>query len=241
MKKIEKLEDMFRSLIKSMREQLDAKNKDVADVHDTLLALPPSLSVVYSPYLEEKFHSLEKCETQREFFFKLNTCWNFIDCDLLKHIINKHGDDELKSKMENYLSELQDFRNSTTVYQLIKTWEPIYGPSSIPKGYKEFVMQLNQDPKECTIQELESLRKDTSRSICNAPLSIAAMILYEISGGSVTVVWIVAEKVIDMLSSSITQLIDFKLIKRYEIVCMALDGCVFYPLNTLQVKFKSLN
>lgn len=238
---IKVLYEKFRSLIKSIRSQLESQKKSIDEVHDTLLMLPQPLHKVYSPMLNEKFHSLEKCGSHREFFFKLQDCWNFIDFDLLEIIINDHGSDKLKADMKKYLKELSKFCKSTSVYQLINMWKPKYELSDIPDNHRKYVAQLDQNPETCTIQELESLRNDTTSPICCAQLSKAALIFFTFSGGSVTVVWIIEERAIDMLSSCITQLLNTNDVKffsqyinRYKILLLLLDDFMLFPHNCIE-------
>lgn len=230
---IETLHDKFHALIKDLRERLDSEKKKIADVHDTLLSLPPHLNIVYLPVLEGMLHSLEKCESHRDFFLKLNTCWNFIDFELLERIVKKHGGEELKSAMNRYLDDVRKFRKCTSVHQLVEGWGSAYRPFDKEK-YKKYVAQLERDPKTCTLEELEVLRKDTRYSICEQPLSTAAMILHELAAGSVTVVWLVSEEYVEILLVSISELIktsqsDF--IDRYGISFLSLDGHILYPVE----------
>ena len=186
---IDSLQKKFRSLIKDLTKQLEnSRGIEMEDVHDTLLNLPLHLHVIYSPILDEMFHSLEKCKSYREFFFKMNDCWNFIDPDLLESIIEEHGSDGLKSAMKVYAKELEMFRQSTTVHQLIKVWQPRFPKSSIsdiPKGSheqcKSLVTCLGRDARMYTIQELDCFRREAQNF--PHPLSISAMILYDIISG----------------------------------------------------------
>lgn len=235
---VEVLHDKFHDLIKDFRKQLESEKKDVADIHDTLLSLPPNLEIVYSRDLEEMFHSLEKCGTHREFFFKLNKCWNCIDIELLERIVRKHGDDKLRTAMTSYRSELREFRETTTVRQLLEGWEATYRDFDKQK-YKEYVAQLNRDPQTCTLEELESLRKDTRNSIYDRRLTTAAIILHEIRVGSVTVVWLVAEENVTILLESLSGLIQtsrFDLIDRYGIEFLSLDGYILYPAEEVSTQ-----
>lgn len=234
---INSLHRKFFSLIKDFREQLNSQKKDIADVHDTLLYLPQNLNAIYSPILEEMFHSLEKCESFRKFFFKLNDCWNFIDYDLLESVIEEHGNAALKSAMNTYLKELSKFCQSTTVHQLIKIWQPnypnFYSPHSQQEDRKLFVSRLNRDAKMYTIQELDHFRREAFHFA--RPLSTAALILYDIMPGSVTILWLVAEKDIDEFSSSISVLVKTsQFIHQHGILFLCLDDCILYPVEEVR-------
>lgn len=234
---IQSLRKKFSSLIRNLIKQLESEKTPVSDVHETLVwKIPQRLKKIYDKVRTEMYCRLEECKTLREFFAVLDSNWTFIDFDLLECIINEHGNDKLKSDMKIYIAKLREFCESTTVYKLIKFWEPIYSPSDIPKG---FIVKLDRSARSCTVQELESLRRDTSHSISDAPLSVAAMILYEIKDGSVIVVWIIAGEVVNLLSESITQLITIKhseFINKHKIIYLVLDGFILYPYNTSTIQ-----
>lgn len=223
--KVEDLTDKFFSLIKHTKSQLDLKKEKIDDVHDTLVYLPQDLSAIYSPLLEKDYHALEKCNSHRDFFSKLRDCWNFIDFDLLERIIKVHGDASLKSEMKCYLKELRQFCESTTVYDLIKTWKPKL-PLNISEELEEFIVVLRKEnPKTCTIQMLDNLRHETCTAI---RLSKTAMILYRIAGGSVKVVWLVAKKH-DSLFSGLIKTKYSVIIDQYGIEFLSLDNRILYP------------
>lgn len=235
-REVKRLCDDFEKLIKRVTIHLRSEKKELHEVYDTLLALPRELAVTYSKTLtKDRFG---KCECNRELFLKLNECWSFIDFDLLDRIIKDHGNEKLRTDMISYRGEICKFRRSTTVYDLIESWKSTYLPSDVSQKYKELVAQLDQDPEKCTVEELESIRKKTSNSICDQPLSIAAMILHEITYGSVTVVWLVAAESADTLSKSISQLIETShsdFIDRYKIEFLSLDDYILYPVDEVSV------
>ena len=233
---IDSLHKKFRSLIKDLTKQLEnSRGIEMEDVHDTLLNLPQHLHVIYSPILDEKFHSLEKCKSYREFFFKMNDCWNFIDPDLLESIIEEHGSDGLKSAMKVYAKELEMFRQSTTVHQLIEMWQPKFPKSSISdipevshEHCKSLVTRLDRDARMYTIQELDCFRREAQKFA--HPLSISAMILYDIISGSVTIVWLVSEDDIDTVSQLVPELVKTSsFIEQHKIVFLSFDGYIQYP------------
>lgn len=236
-KDIRDLTREFRKLINELKKELDSRYKDVDAVHDTLLNLPPRLDNIYSSALDKKFHSLEKCSSHKEMFSKLNDCWNFLDFEVLQRVIEEHGSDQLISDMNEYLQSLHLFRTGTTVYQLNKlSKELTYRPSAVPERYKTYVGELYKDPRDCTLEELECIRLETRYSIQEAPLSMAALILYEVFDNSVIVVWLVEEQEVGKLSESVKRLIatDSGFIDRYDIIFLLLDDYMFYPFDCSQ-------
>ena len=240
---IKKLETRFSTLLKSVVKQLESEDKKTEEVHLTLLLeLPQPLQVLYSESLDKLSNQLEKAESHRYFFSKLNSCWNFIDFDLLKCIIEKHGDRGLNSKMKEYLVDLKQFFGVTTVRQLIEYWEPLKKEKTeIPNDYRECMMKLKCNAETCTIQRLDYIRKRLSAT----RRSIAAMYLAELTEECVIVVWIVLKEIVSELSDSITQLIasNPEFIQEYEISYLLLDDSfLYYPHdNEKQVNIANNN
>lgn len=239
-REIKSLHRKFHSLIKYFREKFE--RVEVTDVHDTLLSLPPDLQAIYSPVLDKMFHELEKCESHKEFFSKLNDCWNFIDFDLLEPIVEEHGDNELKSAFETYRKELELFRQSTTVYQLIEIWKPKFRShlSDIPEKSRDdckmFVSRLDKDAKAFTVQELDHFRRNAFDFV--HPLSVAAVILHNIIISSVTIAWLVAKENVDILSKFISELIHTSpsaFIDSHGIVFLSLDDYILYPVDEVSI------
>lgn len=237
---IKSLHKKFCFLIKDFREQLDSdQKKTIADVQDTLLSLPQNVHAIYSPILDKMLDSLEKCKSFRAFFFKMNDCWNFIDYDLLKPFIEEHGNADLKSAMNTYLEELNQFCQSTTVYQLITIWKPKYPKSytsfSQEEDRKLFMSRLDRDPKTYTVQQLDHFRRDTIEFV--RPLLTCAMILCDIRPGSLTLLWLVAEKDVSVFSSSISarvNTIHSEFVDQHGIVFLSLDDYILYPVEEVR-------
>ena len=232
---IKALEDQFRALIIAFRNQLDRKNEEVTEVHDTLLTLSPRLHQIYSPVLEEMFHGLEKCESHQELFFKLNICWNFIDYELFLHIVEKHGDYELKCAMYRYRDDVCKFRECTSVHQLVASWEDsAYRPYD-SKRYKKSVVQLDRNPKTCSLEELENIRK---YMIYDQPLSIAAIIFHDLAINCVTMVWLVAKEDASILFDSLFKWSHSDFVTRHAINFLSLDDHIFYdPMNDISMQY----
>ena len=228
----------FTSLIIKVERKLDKeKNKEVGDVLDTVNYLPPGLKEVYSQWIESEYRGLDRSESHREFFTKLNRCWNFLDFQLLERIIEKQcdGDRELKTALQKYREDLQAFCKSTTVYQLIKLWKPqtVCVKSEIT-GYKRVISQLGLDPKSLSVFSLDSLREEMSdeesfSTLGELSLSNTALFLYWIVAGSVTMMWLVAEKILSLFTSQLVKS-HTGFVDRYQITFLSVDEYIVHSV-----------
>lgn len=231
----------FQSLTYSLQEQLESNELSV--VRKTVFFLPQPLEKVYSPFLGKKIRHITRCTSHFEMFFIVQKCWNFIDPELLEHIIEEHGDRDLKSAMKSYHEDLVEFRKSTTVHRLVRNWGHKYKPGDIPDEYKKYVgdcvAKLHLNPETCTLEKLESLRNDVALYIGCHPLSkscAAMMHQCHIAASSVIVVWLVALETVDIvyvLSKPVLQLID-----RYAIEFLCLDDYIIYPLEEVSTQYE---
>lgn len=236
-KDIDDLHGRFMSLLSDLKKQLDPEGKDVSALHETLMALPDSIESAYHQFIEDKFHSLDRCDSNKNFFWIMRSCWNFIDTDILEYIIEKHGSKELKSAVTSYHTELEEFRKSTSVHQLVTIWGRRYKPSDIPDGFTAFKARVNKKAKTCSVQELDSLRNELLFA-CPLSNTCAAMYLHDITTGSVTVVWLVAMENVNILLKSIAQLIETSysdFIDCYKIEFLCLDDYILYPVDEVSV------
>ena len=53
---------------------------------------------------------------------KLGNYWNFLNFDLLEHVVSKFGNENLECKMESYKCDLQSFRKATRLCDFIDCW-----------------------------------------------------------------------------------------------------------------------
>ena len=221
---IEALHDRFHALIKDVKESLGLEK-----VHETLLTLPPRLNFIYSKIIVEE--DLKGCKSHEDLFLRLNSYWNFIDSELLERIVKKHGSDKLKSEMRKYVNDVKEFRKRTSVHQLVEGWEgSAYKPFE-KETYKRYIARLGRDPKTCTLEELEILRKISANSICDQPLSTAALILHEVTICCVTIVWLVAREDVSILFDGLSELIRSDFVARHGIEFLSLDGHILFPVE----------
>ena len=235
-KDIESLEIKFNLLISDIKQQLISEKKKTDDLHEKLLYLPQPLQTVFSPCLEDNYRRLDRCDSldHKKFFSVLHNCWNFIDSDLLEYIIQQYGNEKVTRAMDNYLRELEEFRKRTTVHQLVVNMGSTYKASEIPQNYIQCVAKLDRDAETCTLQELESLRKEVKNFIGYLPLrtTCAAMYLHDVKTSSVIVVWLVPIETVDIqavLSQSIHQHMD--IIDCHRIEFLSLDDYIIYPVE----------
>ena len=122
----------------------------------TLKNLPISKKFEHTKFLEDKREAIQKASSVSEIFELLHKYWNYTDFALLRHLINKFGDEDTKEMMERYISSLETFEKQTT----IKDYEDATGErKKVPWGYSEaaFEVQGVKNPSEYTLYEVRQI------------------------------------------------------------------------------------
>ena len=203
--KIKKLEKEFSELQKRTSSELSANNEVTPEVLlEALTLLPISLQNEYQKIILENLETLERADSIKKVFHRINPLFNFIDYGLLAHIVDDLGSEGLKSDMSKYIGEVQIFINQTTVQELMDHWP---GVREIPPQFEELRAVIDEDPSSYTLRQLDDLRK----KFCNmTKLSETALILIGIKRtSSFLLSWIIPSVYLPLLKSVIGELSTF--------------------------------
>ena len=122
----------------------------------TLKNLPISKKFEHLKFLENKCEEIESASSMSKIFRLLRQYWNYTDFALLRHLINKFGDEDTKEMMDRYISSLKKFEKRTT----IQDYEDATGKKKqVPQGFVEaaFEVQGTKDPSEYTLYEVRQI------------------------------------------------------------------------------------
>lgn len=199
-KNITSLEKQFSSIVSSTRQELTEKKTDAREIHNHILSLPYRLKKEVSYRVEEHAEEIQKRTNLTKLFVYLDrTLWNFMDYSLLEHLILLFGSSQLKRDMEGYVRKISAFEKSTTISQLIKYWP---GRRDTPPNYCPLTAKIDVDPDQCTLESLNSLRKDFCKDFL-PPLSEFALLHCNFEHGSVVVTWLLALDLVPALTKAV--------------------------------------
>ena len=111
----------------------------------------------------------------------LSPYWNTLHPTLLEHLIKKLADENLKARIKRYIVELRKFRIHTRLGDFIEKWM-----GGVPPGFDEFTMELGEEWREKTVEDLEQFRIRLSRQQC---IGGHMMYMKKATSGSVLVVF----------------------------------------------------
>ena len=156
-KRIQTLEREFSALQRETSSELSTNATMTPEILiESLTLLPIALRSEYQSFILRNLETLERADSIRRVFHRLNPHFTFIDYGLLEHIINEFGSKRLKSDMSKYVGRVQIFIDQTTVLELMDHWP---GVSEIPPHFEMLRARIEEDPSSCTLRQLDDLRK----------------------------------------------------------------------------------
>lgn len=223
--KIEELEGEFCSLASTFLEELIEKRVDVKEITKHIISLPLKLRRELAYPVEQNAPDIRRRVSMDGLFVYLNaTIWNFIDYALLEHIIHKFGSKQLQRNMEKYVADVTCFSKQATISHLIKYWP---GRTNTPPKYCELMTKINKDPDRCTLEELNTLRKEFHEHFL-PPLSEFALMLCTLSNGSIVVKWLIAVDLVPALMSEVEKAENSVFFKDHSIESVQVRDIVIY-------------
>ena len=155
---IEKLDQEYIEIESLVLETIKVRRVPLDKVLNWIRFPPTSLRAQFANLLRMQAKVLSSTTNIDELFAILSSYWNLFHPALMEHLVNKLGDEDLKTRMNHYLDDLYHFRIRTTVGEFMDKWV-----GEIPPGYHEFVLELGEEWREKTVEDLEQFRVRLSR------------------------------------------------------------------------------
>ena len=218
---MEQLESRFSDLVYCTYLLLTDKGIEARHLRAFLTALDLSRSKEHEEFIDNIFKS---DTTFHNLWRKLCKYWNFLNFNLLEHVVSKFGSPDLKHQMKSYTCDLQKFRSTTRLCDFVDSW-PVTGETPPTSVLQTFVVEMNLSWERCTLEDLETFRGVITHKLF---LPDFALRLKRIKKGSITVMWFlptpfVKPSLIAIRSTSI----EFFLEQKIETICI--NGYDYYP------------
>ena len=178
------------------------------------------------PFLTE---IVEDKKTVLEVWVKLSPYLNFLNYEILQHILFNFSDDNLQREMEEYESLMEEFFYETKLCDFLDCW-PVRGKTPPVDQLCEFVVKHKRDWNTCTLHDLDLLEKSLARKLF---LPTFAVLLRNATPGCVSVAFYIPVSLAAQLQSAVrgTQFEEFV---DMEIEAIKVDGVVCYEAPLLQ-------
>jgi hypothetical protein len=163
--------------------------------------------------------------------------WSFLDFALLEWIVKKYGSRELRVSMGKYSNRLRNFRKRTIVSRLMCIWTEPNEPEEYD-SCNTLIARLNIKAEECTLEELAAFQKRSHEKLLkNIYLSEAALVLFRLKPGSLSLTWIVWKDLVPKIREALIQCIAYgEYFKENNIICMELDGEPFMTMERVSIR-----
>ena len=214
------LESRFLHLVYCTYLELLDKEINVDHFYGWLVTLDVSRQREHQEFIE----SFEKGTDLRDLWKKLGSYWNFLNFDLLEHVVSGFGSEQLKKKMESYESDLQSFRKATRLCDFIACW-PVRGQTPPESELREFVVKVDYHWDHCTLEDLDMLEGVITRKLF---LPKFALRLRGIKPGSVIIMWLIPAPFVKGLQKAIEST-SSEFFMEHKIKSITIAGQDCYP------------
>ena len=203
--KIRKLEKRFNALKKATRICLEKRKISIKQIADALTSMPVDDIEEHKQFLKDNLSVLYHCSDHSELFGALSLNWNYLSYQLLDHLIKEFRLD-VKSEMEAYKKDLQQFREKTPLTLFCKAQKKRRVKPS--EEFHEMVTEFDW-PSEVTLEVVEQFREEYAY---HYNLRECAMMLALVRPGSFIVTWYIPQSIVKKLKEDIPN----RIMKKYS-------------------------
>ena len=185
--------------------------------------LPVSVRPQHRSFIEEKLTNIPPPVTFENIWSTLNLYWDFLNYGLLEHVINQCGSEDLKQQMQDYVSELSTFKQTTRLCEFIKSW-PCRDDGPPEDRLKKVVVKMKHEWSQCTLQDVEVIKKALVHKFF---LPEFDTLLQNIERGCVCVTWVTSPSIATLLQQNLVN-IETEFFKKHGIDAVTIDGQYVY-------------
>ena len=155
--KIRRLQKRFNDLKESTRECLERLRVPVKRVADALTSLPADDVGEHKLFLESHLGALYYASDHSELFGTMNFHWNYLNPQLLDHLIREFDLEGVKGEMKTYKEDLQQFKEKTP----LKLFCQSHKKKRIrpPPDFYRVVVEFDW-PGDVTLEDVEEFRQE---------------------------------------------------------------------------------
>ena len=158
-----------------------------------------------------------------EQFGTMNFHWNYLYPNVLDHIVTTYDLKEVKSQMEVYKSDLQQFRMKTPITLFCQVQRRRHQQQP---NFQTITVEFDW-PDDVTLEDVEKFRQEYAS---HYNLRDCAMMIAKVHPGSFIITWFIPQSVVKKLKT-----IPRTIFKKYSVTRLEIAGVCVYRLRQLQV------
>ena len=225
MEKIEKLQQIFVSLKDEVYEVV--KNQPVDTFKVRLISMDVNCQEHHLTTLTD---IIEKSETVLSVWVKLTPYLNFLNYELLEHILRKFKDKNLQIKMDKYVIQIKAFFKATRLCDFLRCW-PVRGKAPPREELVKYLTtKTTKDWHSCTLEDLDHLTGSLARKLLIPKFALS---LKDAMEGCVSVTYYIPPSVVAHLQAHIKGT-ELRVFMDMDIEAITVDSVVCYEAPLLQ-------
>ena len=168
-------------------------------------------------------------ETIEDIWIDLSFYMNFLNYELLEHVLNKFEVTALQKRMKHYMKKITAFFRNTRVCEFVDYW-PVQGTMPPKGGLREFIVKYQKNWETCTLEQLDQLKGRLARKLLVPNFAILLQNAHE---GSISVLFFIPTSMVTLLQAEIKST-DMKVFADMDIEAITVDSVVCYEAPPLQ-------
>ena len=163
-------------------------------------------------------------------WIELNDYLNFMNYEIIQHILTKFRNADLQTRMDTYRAKIKRFFSQTRICDFIECWPVCGRKPPVAKLQKFIEIESPKDWESCTLEDLNNLK---GRLATKLLLPKFILILEKASSGSLAVTFSIPHSLVAQLQSDIKNA-ELKVFADMDIETITVDGVVCYEAPLLQ-------
>ena len=219
---VEGFERKFGSLIHKAYQEVN-RQMEPPEFLSRITYLPVSARTLHRSFIRKNLTNIPPPVTYEKIWATLNTYWDFLNYGFLEHVINNCGSQDLNQQMQEYVSELSTFKQTTRLCDFIESW-PCRNESLPEHCLKKVVVKMKHEWSQCTLQDVESFMKSLVHKFFLPEFDI---LLQKAERGCVCVTWLTSPSIATLLQQNLAN-IETEFFKKHGIDALNIDGQDIY-------------
>ena len=172
---------------------------------------------------------IDKKDTISGIWIELNNYLNFLNHEILQHILSKFKNSALQKRMDKYTLKIQRFFKHTRLCVFFECW-PVCGQEPPVDHVSKFIVKFQKDWETCTLEDLHNLKGSLATKLF---LPNFIFILEKASRGSLAVTFSIPPSLVAQLQDVIKNT-ELRVFVAMDIETITVDSVVCYEAPLLQ-------
>ena len=214
------LQKDFNKIVDQTYSIIRCKKFETDEFLANLFSLPIEHRDIHKEFFKSLYSEIENYDSMLSIWHRLNTYWDFLNYTLVENLVEKFGDSDLISRMQDYKKNLKEFRRKTRLCDFAK-YHTEYTEQVTEGDLKELVVKLKQRWEECTLEDLEKLKKNITHKFF---LPSFLMTIRTFGNNSIIVTWVIPSMIATSLQRNLENIDIREFCKENGIESIHLDG-----------------